>query len=93
MLGTDATVSKGGRGIKLIPQKVNKPDFLKQTGTTPGKIGAHMQNFFDCIRSGKETKCPFDVGFRVSIACRMAVDSYLKSKTLKWDAAKEGIVG
>lgn len=93
VLGTDATIFKDGRGIKLIPQKVNKPDFAEQVGTTPSRNGAHMQNFFDCIRSGKETNCPFDVGFRVSIACRMAVDSYLKGKTLKWDAAKEEIVG
>lgn len=93
VLGTNGTVFKDDRGVKLIPQKVNKPDFAEQTGTTPSKKGAHMQNFFDCIRSGKETNCPFDVGFRVSIACRMAVDSYLKGKTLKWDAVREEIVG
>jgi len=33
------------------------------------------------------------VGFRVSIACRMAVDSYRLGKTLKWDAEKEEITG
>ena len=93
ILGTDGTVYKDGRSVKLIPQKVNKPDFAEQVGTTPSKNGAHMQNFFDCIRSGQETNCPFDVGFRVSIACRMAVDSYLKGKTLKWDGVREEIVG
>ena len=36
-----------------------------------------MQNFFEALRSGKEPNCPFEVGFRVSIACRMAVESYL----------------
>jgi hypothetical protein len=51
-----------------------------------------MENFFDCIRSGKETNCPFDLGFRVSIACRMAVDSYRKGRAVKWDPAKEEIV-
>jgi hypothetical protein len=51
-----------------------------------------MQNFLDCIRSGKETNCPFDVGFRVSIACRMSVDSYRQGRAMHWDAAAEEIV-
>ena len=36
--------------------------------------------------------CPFEVGFRVSIACRMAVESYRQQRTVRWDAAKEEIV-
>jgi hypothetical protein len=52
-----------------------------------------MQNFIDCIRdSSVKPNCPFDLGFRISIACRMAVDSYRKGRTMKWDAAKEEIV-
>jgi len=51
-----------------------------------------MRNFLDCIRSAKETNCPFDVGFRVSIACRMAVESYHQRRTVYWDAATEEIV-
>jgi hypothetical protein len=47
---------------------------------------------FNSIRSGKETNCPFDLVFRVSIACRMAVDSYRKSRAMKWDPVKEEIV-
>ena len=53
---------------------------------------AHMQNFFDCIRSGKEPNCPFDLGYRVSVACRMAVDSYRPGRALRWDAVREEIV-
>ncbi len=93
VLGTDGTIYKDGRGIKLLPQKVNQPAFTEQTGATPNVRGAHMLNFIDCIRSGKETNCPFEVGFRVSVACRMAVDSYRFGKTLKWDAAKEEVIG
>lgn len=89
VLGTDATLFKDGRTVRLIPQKVNQPNGVEQVGTTPNERGAHMKNFFDCIKSGNETNCPFDVGYRVSIACRMAVDSYRLGKTVKWDAAKE----
>jgi hypothetical protein len=51
-----------------------------------------MQNFFDCIRSGKEPNCPFELGYRVAIACRMAVESYRQQRTVRWDAEKEEIV-
>jgi hypothetical protein len=51
-----------------------------------------MQNFLDCIRSGQETNCPLEVGFRVSVACRMAVESYRQQRAMRWDAAKEEIV-
>jgi hypothetical protein len=51
-----------------------------------------MQNFLDAVRGQKEVNCPFDLGFRVSIACRMAVESYRRGKTVRWDAAREEIV-
>ncbi len=91
VLGTDGTLFKDGRAVKYTPQKVNQPNEAEETGTTPNVRGAHMKNFFDCIRSGAETNCPFDVGYRVSIACRMAVDSYRLGKTLRWDPVKEEV--
>ena len=91
VLGTDGTISKGQQ-IRYTPQKVNRPDGTEMLGTTKTPPNAHMQNFLDCIRSGKETNCPFDVGFRVSIACRMAVDSYRQGRAMRWDAAAEEIV-
>jgi hypothetical protein len=51
-----------------------------------------MQNFLDCIRTGKEPNCSFDLGYRVSIACRMSVESYRRNRTMHWDAQKELIV-
>ncbi len=42
--------------------------------------------------AGQEPNCPFELGFRVSIACRMAVESYRQQRTVRWDAAKEEIV-
>jgi hypothetical protein len=51
-----------------------------------------MQNFLDCIRSGKETNCPLELGFRVSVACRMAVESYRQRRTVHWNAQTEEIV-
>lgn len=91
VLGTDGTISKAQQ-IRYIPQKVNRPGGTEVMGNTPTPPRAHMQNFIDCIRSGETPNCPFDVGYRVSIACRMAVESYRQGRTMKWDAAKEEIV-
>lgn len=91
VLGTDGTISRGQQ-IRYAPQKVNRPAANEMAGTTRTEPRAHMQNFLNAVRSGKETNCPFEVGYRVSIACRMAVESYLEQRTVCWDAAKEEIV-
>jgi hypothetical protein len=91
VLGTDGTISKGA-SIRYAPQKVNRPDGTEMLGRTTAAGNAHMQNFLDSIRSGKEPNCPFDLGYRVSIACRMAVESYRQGRTVRWDPQKESIV-
>jgi predicted dehydrogenase len=91
VLGTDGTISKGQQ-IRYSPQKVNLPTEKELLGQTPTPKNAHMQNWLDSIRAGKEPSCPVDLGFRVSIACRMAVESYRQGRTIRWDAAKEEIV-
>ena len=91
VLGSDGTLRRGGT-IRYVPQKVNRPDAQELTGRTNIGPLAHMQNFLDCVRSGAEPNCPFDLGYRVAIACRMAVDSYRQQRTLRWDATSEEIV-
>jgi hypothetical protein len=61
-------------------------------GVTRTDPKAHMQNFLDAIRTGREPNCPFDLGYRVAIACRMAVESYRQQRTVRWDAVQEEIV-
>jgi len=89
ILGTDGTLSRN-RQVRYFPEKVNQPQGAEMIPSNPG--GSHMQNFLDSIRSGREPNCPFELGFRVSIACRMAVDSYLQGRTLAWDEKREAIV-
>jgi predicted dehydrogenase len=96
VLGTDGTISRGWT-MQYRPQKVNRPDGVALAGKSDDRgqsrlTAAHIKNFLDCIRSGKEPNCPFELGFRTAIACRMAVDSYRFGKVLRWDPAKEEIV-
>jgi len=53
---------------------------------------AHLQNFFDCVRSRKQPNCPFELGFRSAIACRMALVSFREGRRVSWDAQREEIV-
>jgi predicted dehydrogenase len=93
VLGSDGTISHAPQSIKYAPQKVNRKDGNEMVGTTRAEARAHMQNFLDAIRdSGKTINCPFDLGYRVAIACRMAVESYRQGRTVRWDPVQEQIV-
>jgi predicted dehydrogenase len=91
VLGTDGTISRGQQ-IRYLPQKVNRPDGIEMLGQTNTAPRAHMQNFLDSIRTGRQTNCPFEIGFRVSVACSMAIESFHAGRTVRWDPAKEEIV-
>ncbi len=90
VLGTDGTISRGQQ-IRFAPQKVNRPDGTEAVGQTRTAPAAHMQNFLDSIRGNATPNCPFDLGYKVAVACRMAVDSYRHGRPVTWDAHKEEI--
>ena len=91
VLGDKGTIARGNQ-VRYLPQRVNQPEETETVGRSTHVPHAHMQDFFDCIRNGKEPNCPFDLGFRVSIACAMAVESYRRGRAVRWDAQNEEIV-
>jgi len=91
VLGTHGTVMRGQQ-IRYLPQKVNRPDGVEALGHSRTAPNAHVQDFLECIRTGKTANCPVEIGYRVSIACRMAVESYLQGRTVQWDSAREEIL-
>ncbi len=91
VLGSDGSISRNTSGIRYLPQKVNRPDGVDVAGKVVSFPTAHMQNFIDCIRSGQETNCPLELGYRVSIACRMALESFHEGRTVRWDPRTETI--
>jgi predicted dehydrogenase len=93
VLGDNGTILHTPQSIRYTPQKVNRKDANEMQGTTRNERAAHMQNFLDSIRdNGTRPNCPFELGYRVAIACRMAVESYRQRRTVRWDAAREEIV-
>ncbi len=91
VLGTDGTISRSQQ-IRYSPQKVNRPSGNEMIGAARTEPRAHMQNFLDAIRGVQQPNCPVELGFRVSIACRMAIESYRQQRTVLWDPAREEIV-
>jgi predicted dehydrogenase len=89
-LGSKGTIEKVDVSTRYIPEEVTNPLGQEIVGQSPGE--SHMQNFIDAIRLGREPNCPFEIGFRTAIACRMAVNSLLEGRTVRWDAANEQIV-
>lgn len=96
LLGADGTISRGEE-ILYRPQRVNRREPAEFKGQAVDKgqnhlDEAHIKNFLDCIVSGKEPNTPFELGFRVSIATRMAVEAYRQERVIRWDPVKEEIV-
>ncbi|HUA84776.1 MAG TPA: Gfo/Idh/MocA family oxidoreductase [Bryobacteraceae bacterium] len=91
VLGDHGTISRSHQ-VRYLPQKINRPEGNEMAGRLTSVPHAHMQNFFDAIRGAAKPNCPFETGYRVSIACRMALESHRLGRTVYWDAAKEEIV-
>jgi len=92
-LGDKGSIVRTMQSIKYLPQRVNRRDGNEMAGTTPNPRGGHMTNFLEHIRdASRPLACPFDLGYRVSVACRMAVESYRQQRTVRWDPVREEIV-
>jgi predicted dehydrogenase len=92
VLGTEGTVIRNSQHLRYYPQKVNRREPVEIIGKTASQPNAHMNNFLAMIRDGAASTCPFETGFNVSIASRMAVDSYRLGRTMIWDPKKEEIL-
>jgi predicted dehydrogenase len=92
VLGTDGTISRTPQTIRYLPEKKNRPGGVEMNGMTRSDPKAHMINFVESVRGNATPNCPFDLGFRIAVACRMAVESYRQGRTMHWDAVKEEIV-
>jgi predicted dehydrogenase len=91
VLGTHGSILRASQ-VRYVPQKLNRPDGNEMTGKAAQAPHAHVADFFDAIRTGKEPSCPFELGYRVSVACRMALESYHQWRTVRWDAEREELL-
>lgn len=54
---------------------------------------SHTKDFLDCMRSRKKPICDVEIGCRSVSVCHLGNIAYWTGKRLKWDPAKEEIIG
>ena len=63
------------------------------TGSDREQFKLHVRNFLDCVKSRQTPLSDLASAHRVSTACHLANLSLRLGRKLRWDAAKETIVG
>ena len=53
----------------------------------------HVRNFLDCVKSRKPTVAPVQTGHHSVIPGHLGLISMLAGRKIKWDVAKEEIIG
>jgi len=54
---------------------------------------AHARNFLDCVKSRQKPNADVEEGHRSATMCHLGNISTRLGRSLKWDAAKEQVVG
>ena len=93
--GHEGTIEFRGKELVITPEPI-----YSKSGRTQQRIPtdtrnlhiAHMENFFDCMRSRKQPNLNADFGYRAMVAIGLGVEAYRESKQLAFDAATERVI-
>ena len=77
-----------GRAIEELPDNPLPADAVRLYQSDD-----HMQNFFDCIKSRRETSATLDRAHHVISTCHLANTALRLGRRLRWDSEKEEIIG
>ena len=83
-------VSRGG--ISSLPDTILKEPLGKDAERVYDSTD-HKGNWLACIKSGKPTICPPEVGHRSASICHLTNIGYRMNRKLKWDPKAERFVG
>ena len=64
-----------------------------KSGSSDEQFRGHVRNFLDCVKSRKQPISTLESAHRTATACHLANLSMRLSRQMRWDAAKESIVG
>lgn len=91
-VGSEGSVETGDEG-EIVASSTALTKEISQTKRVRGlDVGAHARNFFDCVKSRKQTVCNPTVMRRSHIACHAAALSWMLGRTLKIDPKTEEFV-
>jgi predicted dehydrogenase len=97
--GTNGTLFTDRLGFEIYPEL--KPGSAGPDGSrmvrrdmaATDATGLHARNFIDCIRSRSKPPADAEAGQRATTAGHLGNIAYKTGRKLKWDAAKEQILG
>jgi predicted dehydrogenase len=75
------------------PRKPRTEPAEDRSGDTRGQFREHVRNFLDCVKSRKQPISDLASAHRTATACHLANLSLRLGRKLRWDAAREEIVG
>jgi predicted dehydrogenase len=91
--GHEATLEFNREGFVIRPQgrfnREGENPVIVHKKTGGEDITLHHRNLQNAIRSGEALKCDVMTGYYGVVAVRLAVESYRRSKCMKWDAQRE----
>ena len=90
--GTDGLILVSRDGSRSLPGDILKtPIGEKEKHVYPSSD--HKGNWLDCIKTGKETICPVEIGHRSASICHLGNIGYRLGRKLTWDPEKELFTG
>jgi predicted dehydrogenase len=68
-------------------------EILPELSDSSQQHGPHVRNFLDCVKSRKRPNADIEAGHHTNTVCRLGNIAYRVGRMLRWDAAKEQIIG
>lgn len=92
--GNKGTIEFTREGFTLEPESLYREELQPRSHTKTGgeDMALHHHNLHNAIRLGEALKCDVDLGFNVSMACQMTVESFRRKKSLGWDRRRRRLV-
>jgi predicted dehydrogenase len=92
--GRKGTIEFTREGFVVEPEAMFKDDVEPYEHKKSGgeDMALHHHNLHNAIRNGEALKCDAEMGFNVSMACQMAVESFRSKKSLGWDRRRQRVV-
>jgi predicted dehydrogenase len=96
--GTKGSMTLLRGGFQVTPEKVGagkeKTPAMEALAMKGNDLNvAHARNFLDCVKSRKRPNADVEEGHRSAVMCHLGNISTRLGRSLRWDAAKEQVVG
>ena len=92
--GNRGTIEFTREGFTIEPERLYRDEVKPLSHKKSGRedMALHHHNLHNAIRKGEALKCDAELGFNVSMACQMTVESFRRKKSLGWDRRRQRIV-